>query len=650
MANHNTVIPDEESSYFDGGYLAYFGCCFLLGFVSLITLGIAFPWMLCWFQRWKAKHTVICGKRMYFDGTGLQLIGKFLLWSLLSFITLGIYGLWMSIAIKKWIAKHMHYVGEGDNNSYFDGGVLGLLGTNILSVIVMFVPVVGFAWSKIIKIKWLTRHTVVDSRRHIFEGTVGSLFLKYLLWGLLTVITFGIFGLFVPVKALRWETENKIDNEHTTQEMIARGEYRANIHTDAASFKTFKVEDDMECIKAGITENISQEELLAMAENGVRAAQYTYTVRYGQGQYSKEPFAGFLRAAALAEYAPAISLYLQTNTVDEPERLTMLQKAADKGQIWALKACMLQNATEGLAMKEDKNALPLLKSAVRYADLLKENREAMTQEEEALVMRCVFAVRRIQSAKLPSGSGKIVGIVLAVLIGIPVIIALVVAALRLFTFNADKTPAVDSYYEEFEHSNVDAPDTDLPVSENKSNGIFDAIGSLFGGKNKTQDGAVMQGGEIEMQTVPSIPDDNITEEFVSGESDFWKRFTVRMDEEYCVLNKVDEASNGTVKYEITCNQYFWSSLHTLEILQDADGVHKMKLSGVRIYEPDSPDPTLNEAQWIYLVREIFKQLDLGTYEDITPYTAEGLHTELYDGWIFSYENTESFVSVTITKS
>lgn len=653
MASYNTVnsaIPEDERSYFDGGYLAYIGCCFLVGFVSLITLGIAFPWMLCWFQRWNAKHTVVCGKRMYFDGKGLQLIGKFLLWGLLSLVTFGIYGFWMSIAMKKWIAKHTHYVGEGDNNSYFDGGVLGLLGTNILSVLVMVVPFVGFAWSKIIKLRWLSRHTVVDSRRHIFEGTVGNLFLKQLLWGFLTGITFGIFGLFVPVKTIRWETENKIDNEHTTQEMIARGEYRANIHTDASSFKTYKVEDDMECVKAGITETIGADALLALANSGVRAAQYTYVARFAQGQYTQEPFSSLLKAAAIAEYAPAISLYLQTHTIDTETRTTLMQKAADKGQIWAVKACMMEKAQEGLAMKEDKNALPALKCAVRYADLLKENQESMTHEEEALIQRCIFTIRKIQSAMPPSNRGKIIGIILAVLIGVPVLIALIVGAFRLVSLYVYNVPHSEGYYEDYEQGDfVNDPDMDAAISPNKSNGVFDAIGSLFGGKTESRGDAVMQDSVIQVQTKPSVPDADQSGEN-TAESDFWKRFTTRMDEEYCVLTMVDEASDGTVKYEVTCSQYFWSSLHTLEILQDANGVQKMRVSGVRIYEPDSPDPTLNEAQWVYLVREIFRQLDLGTYEDITPYTSDGLHTDSYNDWIFSYENTANDVSVTITRS
>ena len=230
-------------------------------------------------------------------------------------------------------------------------------------------------------------------------------------------------------------------------------------------------------------------------------------------------------------------------------------------------------------------------------------------------------------------------------------LGLVVGAFRLVSLYVYKVPSNESYYEDYAQGDlVNDSDTDAAVSPNKSNGIFDVIGSLFGGKSDNRDEAVVQGAVVQEQTVPNLPAGDITEGNAAGESDFWKRFTVRMDEEYCVLTKVDEASDGTVKYEITCNQYFWSSLHTLEILQDTNGVRKLKLSGVRIYEPDSPDPTLNESQWVYLVREVFRQLDLGTYEDINPYTADGLYTEIYDGWIFSYENTASDVSVTITKS
>ncbi len=667
MANYNaenTAIPEEERSYFDGGYFAYIGCSILVGFVTAITLGIAYPWMCCWFENWKAKHTVVCGKRMYFDGKGLQLIGKYLLWGFLSVITFGIYGLWMSVSMKKWIAKHTHYQGEADNNSYFDGGVLGLLGTNILSALVAAVPVVGLAWSKIIKLRWETKHTVVDSRRHIFVGTVGGLFVKYLLWGLLSCITFGIFAWFMPVKVMRWETENKIDNEHTTQELIARGEYRANIHTDAASFKTYKVEDDMECVKAGITDTLGQDELLALANSGVRSAQYTYVVRYAQQQYTHEPFTSLLRAAAEAEYAPAMCLYLQTHTMDADTRTAMLQKAADKGQTWSIKASMTAKAQEALALKEDKNALPALKCAVRYADLLKENKVELSTEEAELLQKCVFAIRRIQSALPPSSSGKIVGIVVGVLVGLPMAIGIVIAVAALFTRTTDHTysEASTDYYSYDGQYYEDAYDiseeelSDAVADEKSGGGLLSIFGSLFGG-DKDLNGSNMAGLAAQDQIVQEDYDteqdygdqNDVISSTDGEESDFWKRFKSRVEEDYCVVSQVDTASDGTVKYEITCEQYFWKSLHYMEIKQDGSGVQKMSLWGVRVFEPDGPDPTMNEVQWTTIVREIYKQLDLGDYEDITPYTANGSSTVIYGDWIFTYDNNDSEVRVTISR-
>lgn len=436
MANYNTAntaIPEEERSCFDGGYFAYIGYSILVGLVSVITLGIAYPWMCCLFQRWKAKHTVICGKRMCFDGTGAQLFGRLLLWSFLTVITCGIFGLWMVIFVRKWITKHTHYEGQEDNNSYFDGGVLGMIGTNLLAGLVTVVPFVGTAWSEVIKIKWETRHTVVDSRRHIFEGSLGGMFVKLLLWGFLTIITLGIFGLFVPVKFLRWKTENTIDNEHTTQEMILRSEYRSNVHTDAAAFKTNKVGDDMECVSAGITDSMGQEELLALANSGVRAAQYVYVTRYAQEQYTQEPFSGLLKAAAEAEYAPAICLYLQTHDVEETVRADLLTKAADKGQVWAIKTKMSELAQSIAGQKECKEQLPVLKSVVRYADLLKENQEPLTEEETEMVKNCTFAVRRLQSAAEPMSKAKAVGIVIAVLVGVSAIAGLIAGTVYVVT-------------------------------------------------------------------------------------------------------------------------------------------------------------------------------------------------------------------------
>lgn len=598
MSNYNTAIPEEESSYFDGGYWAYIGYSILVGFVTVITLGIAFPWMCCLLQRWKAKHTVICGKRMYFDGTGLQLLGNYLLWWFLSLITLGIYGLWLSINIRKWVAKHTHYESEADNNSYFDGGVLGMIGTSLLAGLVMLIPFVGPAWSSIIQLRWEYHHTVIDSRRHIFVGTVGSLFLKTLLWGFLTIITLGIFALFVPVKLLRWQTEGRIDNEHTTQALMARSEYHAKVHTDAAAFKTYRVEDDMECVKAGITDTMPEQELLALANSGVRSAQYTYAVRYSQGQYTQEPYSGYLRKAAEAEYAPAMSLYLQTHAVDQETCQPMLTKAAHRGQIWAVKAKMAATAQAALTRKEDKNALPALKQAVYYGDLLKESQESLTDQEAGLLQKCEFAIRRIQSQKEPSSVGKVIAAVIGVVLGLSIVIALIGLLIGRLAI-------------------------DRPWSVN-------------GGINSAHNDQAQ-----DFATSSQTPAET---------SDFWDRFTRQMAVDHCELTMVDTATDGTVKYELTCSYYFWNSLHYVEVLHNAGQLERLSLSGVRIYEPDSPDPTLNEMQWSSIVRVIYKELGLGDYDGITPNTATGTYTETYGPWTFCYENTDQDVRLTVSKN
>lgn len=442
-------------SYFDGGYFAYIGYSLLVGFVSVVSFGIALPWMLCLFQRWKCKHTVICGKRMCFNGTGISLIGHYLLWCLLSIITFGIYSLWLTININKWLAKHTHFQGEEDNNSYFDGGVLGLLGTNILSFIVLFVPLVGFAWSTIIKTKWLKSHTVCDSRRLIFEGGVGGLFVKYLLWGFLSIITFGIFAWFVPVKEMRWLTERTIDNENTTEALMKQSEFRTNLHTDAATFKTYRVEDEMECVKSGITDAMSESDLLALANAANRAAQYEYVLRYANGNYTEEPFASFLKSSAELGFGPAMNLYIQNFELKE-DNANMVTEAAKRGHTFAIKQEMKCFATNGLEADEKKFlGLDDLVAAVRYSMLLQEDGVTLDENETALIKECIFKIRRILSAQKRNKTNVAAIVICAVVV--PLILALLISVFALFMKVVPARPSIDfgpgmATHEDFEEN------------------------------------------------------------------------------------------------------------------------------------------------------------------------------------------------------
>ena len=103
---------EESRSYFDGGLLQQIGWRFLGTLLTIVTLGIGFPWAICMLYNWETKHTVIEGKRLAFDGNGGQLLGNWIKWLLLTIITIGIYSFWIPIKVKKWITKHTYFVEE----------------------------------------------------------------------------------------------------------------------------------------------------------------------------------------------------------------------------------------------------------------------------------------------------------------------------------------------------------------------------------------------------------------------------------------------------------------------------------------------------------------------------------------------------------
>lgn len=423
-------LDTKKGSYFDGGYLAYIGYSILVGFVTVITLGIAFPWMCCVLQGWIAKHTVVCGKRQYFDGTGVQLIGKFILWSFLTFITFGIYGFWMALSIRKWLAKHTHFEGEEDNNSYFDGGILGFIGTNIFAFFVSFVPFVGFAWSNIIKLRWYKTHTVIDSRRLVFNGTVGNFFLKYLLWGILTGITFGIFALFVPVNQLKLEAENTIDNEHTSKARNRRSEYQNKVNNTLSANKNSNTEFEMEGLKLGINDTTDEATLRDLANGGSRSAQYLYVTKYANGQYTAEPFSSMLKASAQAGFAPAMSLYALTHELEENYKNELLERAAEQGQSGAIRNRMNYYTALALAEINSKVAQPLLEKAIFFTDVYQNSNGILSAEEEENIKKCVLKLRRIDSE---NGASSGIGVGVAAIITVCIML---IMALIFFVFGA----------------------------------------------------------------------------------------------------------------------------------------------------------------------------------------------------------------------
>lgn len=89
--------------------------------------------------------------------------------------------------------------------SKFTGGLLGLIGIAILTIIIiLFTLGIGTPWAVCMKHRWMTKHTIINGKQLYFDGNGGQLFGNYIKWFLLTIITIGIYGLWLGIKMKKW--------------------------------------------------------------------------------------------------------------------------------------------------------------------------------------------------------------------------------------------------------------------------------------------------------------------------------------------------------------------------------------------------------------------------------------------------------------
>lgn len=98
-----------SNSRFEGNMLEYVMYSIAAIFLSVLTFGIATPWIYVMFKKWEINNTIIDGKRLYFEGTAMGLIGRWLVWLLLIFVTFGIYAFWVRIKLKQWEVSNTHF-------------------------------------------------------------------------------------------------------------------------------------------------------------------------------------------------------------------------------------------------------------------------------------------------------------------------------------------------------------------------------------------------------------------------------------------------------------------------------------------------------------------------------------------------------------
>ena len=93
--------------------------------------------------------------------------------------------------------------------SVFTGTTIACIGITLLTGFVSFVSL-GFAYLAMFCFfkRWYYSNTIINGYRMRFTGSGGQLFGKYILWTFLSIVTCGIFSLWLPVKYMEWETKH----------------------------------------------------------------------------------------------------------------------------------------------------------------------------------------------------------------------------------------------------------------------------------------------------------------------------------------------------------------------------------------------------------------------------------------------------------
>ena len=94
-------------------------------------------------------------------------------------------------------------------DSYFDGGLLQLIGWHILGfIITVFSFGICYPWAVCMIYNWEVKHMVVNGHRMRFTGTAIGLFGNWIIWFLLSIITLGIYLFWVNIKLKKWKVSH----------------------------------------------------------------------------------------------------------------------------------------------------------------------------------------------------------------------------------------------------------------------------------------------------------------------------------------------------------------------------------------------------------------------------------------------------------
>lgn len=94
-------------------------------------------------------------------------------------------------------------------DSFYDGKLLEIIGYRILSFLITLVSFgIASAWGDKLLIAYDVEHTVYNGKRLKFNGTGADLFVQKLKWIIFSIITLGIYALWLNINVTKWYTKN----------------------------------------------------------------------------------------------------------------------------------------------------------------------------------------------------------------------------------------------------------------------------------------------------------------------------------------------------------------------------------------------------------------------------------------------------------
>lgn len=256
-------ILNDGIGDFSGGAFARLGMLLACTLITLFTVGIGFPVAYVLYQRWIFKNTTYDGRQVIFDGKISNLMLKWiatifiymLFIAIPQILQLGMYTMPFIVVplfyiililpsrLLRWKVSHLHI--EGENRilgSSWTGNavVLDLLyiGTFILWVITLGImkPVI-ISWRK----SYVQKHMFIDGHNVRFDGDGGQMIGNFILWNLLSIITLGIYALFVKVRIAKWVNKHTHLSKTVRQAPVIKEE-----KVKSTSPKTTTIENDSE--------------------------------------------------------------------------------------------------------------------------------------------------------------------------------------------------------------------------------------------------------------------------------------------------------------------------------------------------------------------------------------------------------------------